>query len=113
MKRSSERFSLKIIDQTLRVLFMSRLTKLDRMTSEEILMETKRFWDSPQDAYFPPETVAIVFDVSLSWLQLKRCDGAGIPFTKASARRVRYQKQDILVFFDQKKLNNTSAISSP
>lgn len=91
---------------------MSRVTKLDRMTPEQILIETKRFWDSPQDAYFPPETVAVVFDVSLSWLQLKRCVGGGIPFTKASARRIRYQKQDILEFFDQKKLNNTSTISS-
>ena len=91
---------------------MNRVTKLDRMTNEEILMETNRFWNSPNDAYFPPETVAIVYDVSLSWLQLKRCDGEGIPFTKASARRIRYQKQDILAFFDQKKLNNTSIMSS-
>ncbi|PVZ86950.1 DNA-binding protein [Serratia sp. S1B] len=89
-----------------------RLTKLDRITPEQILIETNRFWNSPTDAYFPPETVAVVFDVSLSWLQLKRCVGGGIPFTKASARRIRYQKQDILEFFDQKKLNNTSTMSS-
>lgn len=91
---------------------MSRLTKIDRMTAEDLLIETNRFWNSPNDAYFPPETVAVVFDVSLSWLQLKRCVGGGIPFTKASARRIRYQKQDILEFFDQKKLNNTSTMSS-
>lgn len=91
---------------------MSRLTKIDRMTAEDLLIETNRFWNSPNDAYFPPETVAVVFNVSLSWLQLKRCVGGGIPFTKASARRIRYQKQDILEFFDQKKLNNTSTMSS-
>lgn len=85
-----------------------RLTKLDRMTSEEKLIETSRFWSSPMDAYFPPETIAIIFDVSLSWLQLKRCTGHGIQFTKVGSRKIRYQKEDVIEFFDQQKLCNTS-----
>lgn len=88
-----------------------RLTRLDRMTADEKLIETNRFWSSPNTAYFPPETIAIIFNVSLSWLQFKRCTGGGIPFTKAGARKVRYQKQDILEFFDQQKLTNTSVES--
>lgn len=87
---------------------MTRLTKLDRMTYEQKLNETNRFWSSPNDSYFPPETIAIVFDVSLSWLQLKRCIGGGIQFTKVGSRKIRYQKEDVLEFFDQQKLCNTS-----
>jgi len=84
-----------------------RLTKLDRMTPEEKLTENHRFWASPNTALFPPETIAIVFDVSLSWLQVKRCTGGGIPFIKG-LRKVHYQKSDVLEFFDKEKLQNTS-----
>lgn len=90
---------------------MSRLTKLDRMTPEEKLTETSRFWSSPMNAYFPPETIALVFNVSLSWLQLKRCTGSGIQFTKVGSRKIRYQKEDALEFFDQKKIQNTTMYS--
>lgn len=84
-----------------------RLNKLERMTPEEKLLETKRFWESSDDAPFPPETIAIVFDVSLSWLQFKRCTGGGIPFSKG-LRKISYQKSDAIEYFDRQKLNNTS-----
>lgn len=84
-----------------------RLTKLDRMTSEEKIAETKRFWESADEAPFPPETIAMVFDVSLSWLQLKRTVGGGIPFSKG-LRKISYQKADAVKFFDRKKLQSTS-----
>ncbi|MEB4800563.1 DNA-binding protein [Acinetobacter soli] len=84
-----------------------RPTKIDRMTPEEKLVHTKQFWIAPNDAVFPPETIAVVFNVSLSWLQLKRCTGDGIPYTKG-ARKISYQKSDVIDYFDRKKLNSTS-----
>ena len=84
-----------------------RLNKLDRMTPEEKLVHTKQFWIAPNDAVFPPETIALVFNVSLSWLQLKRCTGGGIPFSKG-ARKISYKKSDAIDYFDRKKLTSTS-----
>ena len=82
------------------------MCKLSKMTAEEKQLAAKIFWDSPPEATFPPTTVAIVFDVSMPWLQLKRCEGGGIPFMKG-ARRVSYMKKDIIDYFDRKKLTNT------
>ncbi|WP_416376708.1 DNA-binding protein [Acinetobacter sp. FDAARGOS_515] len=84
-----------------------RLNKLDQMTSEEKLVHAKQFWIAPNDAVFPPETIAVVFNVSLSWLQLKRCTGGGIPFIKG-ARKVSYQKSDAIEYFNRQKLKSTS-----
>ena len=41
---------------------MSRLTKLDRMSIEQKTAEAIKFWASPIDAAFPPETIAITFE---------------------------------------------------
>lgn len=84
-----------------------RLNKVERMTAEEKIAETTRFWKSPDDALFPPETIAIVFDVSLAWLQVKRCSGSGIPFTKG-VRKIHYKKSDAIEYFDRGKVQNTS-----
>ena len=85
---------------------MSRLTKLDRMSIEQKTAEAIKFWASPVDAAFPPETIAITFEVSLPWLQLKRCDGGGIPYTKPKGtRKVLYKKADVLDFFGGKNYN--------
>lgn len=89
-----------------------RLNKLDRMSAEEKSLAIKSFWDAPNDAPFPPETIALAFNVSLPWLQLKRCAGDGIPFIKLTERKVRYQKQDVISFFSSKKLSSTSMKSS-
>lgn len=85
---------------------MSRQTKLSKMTEEEKLLAAKIFWESPLDATFPPTTVAIVFNVSLPWLQLKRCEGGGIPFIKG-ARKISYTKGDAVKYFEGQKLTNT------
>ena len=85
---------------------MSRQTRLSKMTEEEKLLATKLFWESPNDAICPPTTVALVFNVSLQWLQLKRCEGGGIPFTKG-LRKISYAKGDIIKYFEGQKLSNT------
>ncbi|WP_333666265.1 DNA-binding protein [Acinetobacter guillouiae] len=85
---------------------MSRTSKLTKMTEEEKLLATKIFWESPSDAVFPPTTIALVFSVSIQWLQLKRCEGGGIPFTKG-LRKIFYSKGDAVKYFDGQKLNNT------
>lgn len=84
-----------------------RLNKLERMSDDDKLVESNRFWTAPDDALFPPETVALVCSVSIAWLQVKRCTGDGIPFVKG-LRKIHYQKKDVLDYFNTKKLLNTS-----
>ncbi|KAF1027109.1 MAG: hypothetical protein GAK29_00915 [Acinetobacter bereziniae] len=85
---------------------MSRQTKLSKMTEGEKLLATKIFWESPNDAMFPPTTIALVFNVSIPWLQLKRCEGGGVPFTKG-LRKISYSKGDAVKYFEGQKLTNT------
>ena len=89
-------------------MYMKRMTKLDRMTSEEKAAVADQFWKSQDDVCFPPEAIAVVLDVSPSWLQWKRCAGDGIPFTKISERKVRYIKSDVVEYYNQRKVNHTS-----
>lgn len=79
-----------------------RLTKVDRMTQEEKDAINQSFWNAPDEAVFPPEDVAVVFNISLSWLQAKRCKGDGIPFYKPEGtRKVLYAKKDLLAYFNK------------
>ncbi|MBP8006772.1 MAG: DNA-binding protein [Acinetobacter sp.] len=87
---------------------MSRLTKLDTMTAEEKDAAKREFWNASNDETFPPETIAIVMRVSLPWLQKKRCEGGGIPFTKPHKRQVNYIKSDVLEYIEQKKMAHTA-----
>ena len=88
---------------------MGRLTKLDRMSVEQRVAEAIMFWASPIEAAFRPETIAITFEVSLPWLQLKRCNGDGIPFLKpAGTRKLLYKKADVIDFFHSRKLKHTA-----
>ncbi|MDQ8951981.1 DNA-binding protein [Acinetobacter rudis] len=91
---------------------MAKLTKLDQISPEERLSETQRFWVSPDDALFPSKTIALVFDVSIPWLQLKRCTGDGIPYVKSGPRRVLYKKKDAVEFFNKKTVLHTTMQSS-
>ncbi|WP_179995637.1 DNA-binding protein [Acinetobacter sp. YH16053] len=78
-----------------------RPTKLDRMTAEEKEAAAKAFWEAPDEALVTPETIAIVFDVSVYWLQYKRSNGGGIPFSKPNgSRKVFYTKADAIKFFE-------------
>ncbi|HAV3548204.1 TPA: DNA-binding protein [Acinetobacter baumannii] len=87
---------------------MSRLTKLDRMTHAEKEAAKKEFWEAADNQTFPPETVAIVMHVSLPWLQKKRCEGGGIPFSKPHKRQVNYMKSDVLAYIEQNKMAHTA-----
>ncbi|MDQ2614283.1 DNA-binding protein [Acinetobacter baumannii] len=87
---------------------MSRLTKLDRMTHAEKEAAKKVFWEAADNQTFPPETVAIVMHVSLPWLQKKRCEGGGIPFSKPHKRQVNYMKSDVLAYIEQNKMAHTA-----
>lgn len=79
-----------------------RLTKLDRMSAEQKESITQSFWNAPDEAFFPPEDVAVVFNISLSWLQAKRCKGDGIAFSKPEGtRKVLYTKKDLLAYFNK------------
>lgn len=85
-----------------------RLNKLDKMSNEDRVAETERFWVSPDDALFSSEIIALVFDVSIPWLQLKRCTGGGIPYIKSGPRRVLYKKKDAVDYFDKDTVLHTT-----
>ncbi|NIE95642.1 DNA-binding protein [Acinetobacter sp. Tr-809] len=88
---------------------MARLTKLDRMSPEEKTAESNRFWAANDSAQFPPETVAIVLGLSLSWLQNKRTNGGGIPFFKPDGRKIIYYlKADVINYINKNKLKHTA-----
>ena len=86
---------------------MHRVTKIDRMTNEDKQNAILKFWNLPEEAIFPPEIVALVCDVSLSWLQVKRCKGDGIPFVKIGQRKIGYVKKDVLNFLLNRRCINT------
>lgn len=90
---------------------MKRLTKLDRMTTEEKTAEAINFWAADNEATFTPEVLSIVFKKSLAWFQLKRCTGDGVPFYK-EGRTILYKKQDAIDFFASKKYDSTSQLTA-
>ncbi|HAV4985333.1 DNA-binding protein [Acinetobacter baumannii] len=67
-----------------------------------------QFWEAADNQTFPPETIAIVMHVSLPWLQKKRCEGGGIPFSKPHKRQVNYVKADVLAYIEQNKMAHTA-----
>ncbi|EPP8672006.1 DNA-binding protein, partial [Acinetobacter baumannii] len=79
-----------------------------RMTHAEKEAAKKEFWEAADNQTFPPETVAIVMHVSLPWLQKKRCEGGGIPFSKPHKRQVNYMKSDVLAYIEQNKMAHTA-----
>ena len=84
-----------------------RLDRIARMSEEQRLSSIHQFWNLPEDAVFSPEVVALVCDMSLSWLQAKRCQGNGIPFVKVGPRKVGYTKRDVLEFLSKNRYLNT------
>lgn len=89
---------------------MSRLSKLARMTIEEKTQAFERFEQASSESLFPPEIIALVFNVSESWLQKMRSLGGGIPFSKPNGiNRVQYQKHDVVNYFTENKRQSTSA----
>lgn len=86
---------------------MSRLTKLDKMTPEEKIAAIDDYRNAPNDAVFPPETIALVYHVSLALLQKMRCEGTGPIFSKLSIRKILYKKADILDWLKVRELKHT------
>lgn len=68
----------------------------------------KDFRNAPLEAEFTPETISLVYHLSLAWLQKKRCEGGGIPFTKPTAKTVLYKKDDVLGFMESNRLQHTA-----
>ncbi|OAU97547.1 hypothetical protein [Moraxella catarrhalis] len=82
---------------------------MKKLSPEQVKMESERFWSATDDAVFPPVTIAVVLNKSLSWLQAKRCNGDGIPFIKHSKKAIFYQKSDVLAYLNQfSKVPHTS-----
>lgn len=82
---------------------------MKKLSPEQVEIESDRFWSATDDAVFPPITIAIVLNKSLSWLQAKRCNGDGIPFIKHSKKVIFYQKSDVLAYLKQfSKVPHTS-----
>ncbi|OOR87191.1 DNA-binding protein [Moraxella caviae] len=77
------------------------MSKLKTLTPEQAKSESDRFWSASDDAVFPPITIAIILNKSLSWLQAKRCNGDGIPFIKHSKKVIYYQKSDVIDYLNK------------
>lgn len=84
------------------------MSKLNSMTTTEKEIEIERFQNANDSEAFPPEVIAIVLDVSLSWLQKKRCEGGGIPFSKIHYRKIVYKKADVISYIQRQTINSTS-----
>ncbi|MND48084.1 hypothetical protein D3C80_389960 [compost metagenome] len=87
---------------------MARLTKIDKMSEAQKKALIKDFRNAPLEAEFTPETISLVYHLSLAWLQKKRCEGGGIPFTKPTAKTVLYKKDDVLGFMESNRLQHTA-----
>ncbi|WP_425917886.1 DNA-binding protein [Acinetobacter sp. TSRC1-2] len=87
---------------------MGRLTKIDKRSECQKKALIKDFRNAPMEPKFTPETIALVYHLSLAWLQKKRCEGGRIPFTKPTAKTVLYKKEDVLGFIDNNRLQHTA-----
>ncbi|KEC82505.1 MULTISPECIES: helix-turn-helix domain-containing protein [unclassified Acinetobacter] len=88
------------------------MSKLNKLTSEEIQAEINKFYDADEHISFSPESIAIVLDVSLSWLQKKRCEGGGIPFSKLHYRKIVYKKSDVIAYIEKHRVSSTSQMTA-
>lgn len=73
--------------------------------------EIEKFNAANDDEEFSPESLAVILDVSISWLQKKRCEGGGIPFAKVHYRKIIYKKADVLAYIERKRIQSTSQMA--
>lgn len=73
--------------------------------------EIEKFNAANDDEEFSPESLAVILDVSTSWLQKKRCEGGGIPFAKVHYRKIIYKKADVLAYIESKRIESTSQMA--
>ena len=71
-------------------------TQLDQDASSVLV-----FWNSPDEAKFPPKVAAAVLGLSEHTLQNMRVAGNGPRFFKRSSRLVYYRKKDITAWLDE------------
>lgn len=84
---------------------------LKNITKAEIQAEIDRFNTANENESFSPESISIVLGVSMAWLQKKRCEGGGIPFSKVHYRKIIYKKSDVLDYIDRNRINSTSQMT--
>ena len=84
---------------------------LKTMTKAEIQAEIDKFNTANENESFSPESISIVLGLSISWLQKKRCEGGGIPFSKLHYRKIVYRKHDVLDYIDRNRINSTSQMT--
>ncbi|WPP87512.1 helix-turn-helix domain-containing protein [Acinetobacter pittii] len=73
--------------------------------------EIEKFNAASDDEEFSPESLAVILDVSTSWLQKMRCVGGGIPFSKVHYRKIIYKKADVLAYIERKRVESTSQMA--
>lgn len=87
---------------------MARLTKLDKLSAEEKKVLVEDFRNSPEESLFTPEAVSLACGFSLPWLQKKRCEGGGIPFSKPTSKTVLYKKKDVMDYVENHRMLHTA-----
>ncbi|NUF16828.1 helix-turn-helix domain-containing protein [Acinetobacter lactucae] len=73
--------------------------------------ERDKFNAANDDEEFSSESLAVILDVSTSWLQKMRCVGGGIPFSKVHYRKIIYKKADVLAYIERKRVESTSQMA--
>jgi hypothetical protein len=73
--------------------------------------EIEKFNAANDNEEFSPESLAVILDVSTSWLQKMRCVGGGIPFSKVHYRKIIYKKADVLAYIERKRIESTSQMA--
>ncbi|MDS7931884.1 helix-turn-helix domain-containing protein [Acinetobacter sp. V102_4] len=81
------------------------------MKSIDKQAEIDKFNAANDDEEFSPESLAAILDVSTSWLQKKRCEGGGIPFSKVHYRKIIYKKSDVLAYIERRRIQSTSQLA--
>lgn len=68
-----------------------------KKTDEQLIAS---FWASHPDAIFNVKTIALVLNMSESWLQKLRSDNKGPKFDKMLNTTVIYRKRDVVEFLE-------------
>jgi hypothetical protein len=63
------------------------------------------------DQLMTTEQTAAWLGVSTQWLEIRRCNGGGPPFERISARTVRYRRDKVRHWLDQRSYASTKAYS--
>lgn len=73
-----------------------------RPSVSEVAALLSAFWAAPDEAYFPPDVVAVVLDTTPLALAGKRWRREGPPYRKPG-RTPLYRKRDITAYIEEAK----------